>query len=100
MHGCMVNGGMVQYGMMNQMVFKNPNQIGFNQLNGVGQQNQFVPPSHQNQFNMRMNCNGFNYRDDAPNDMIEIDCSSSESDEESSDNECQSAHRIKQEIKQ
>jgi hypothetical protein len=102
MNGCMINGGMVQYGMMNQMGFNNPNQMGFNQFNGFGQQHQFIPPSHQdqnqnqNQFNMQMNRNRFNSRDDAPNDVIEIDCSSSESNAESREGEC--AHRIKQEI--
>jgi hypothetical protein len=80
---CMMNGGMFQYGMMNQMGFQNPNQMGFNQFNGFGQHNQFIPPSHQNQFNMQMNRNRFNSRNDAPSEVIEIDCSSSKSDAES-----------------
>jgi hypothetical protein len=37
MNGCMMNGGMVQYGMMNQIGFQNPNQMGFNQFNGFKQ---------------------------------------------------------------
>jgi hypothetical protein len=43
----MINGGMVQYGMMNPMGFQNPNHMGFNQFDGFGQHHQFVPPSHQ-----------------------------------------------------